>query len=112
MKITEISKQKNEIIPREEIVILLNHKGASQPKRSEVKEAIAAKYDLKIEGVIVQKIKPLFGRSESQVTIHHYKKVEDVKKYVPKHLQKRNAAPKKEEAETPEPVAAKTEGSE
>ena len=88
IEITE--EKKNPLIDRLEVTFRVDHFGAGTPNRLEVKKKIAAMQGSDEKLTIIQKLGSHFGSSSTQGVAYIYENSEDLKLYVPFHIQVRN----------------------
>ncbi|BFI73441.1 30S ribosomal protein S24e [Nanoarchaeota archaeon] len=90
MDINILNREKNELLNREEIIVDIEHKGESTPKREELRKKISAMIGKDEKLIVIEKIISEFGKQRSKAFIHVYENEEDMKKLEPKHILKRN----------------------
>lgn len=79
MEIEIVSRKENMVIGRTEVVFKAVHLNEKTPKRSEVKEKLAECLGVSKGNVVVDNMKPEFGRPESTGYAKVYKNIEDGK---------------------------------
>lgn len=94
MKLKKI-KELEAALPRKEIVFSVSYE-SSTPARLVLKEKASAELNVKPELLVVNKIDNSYGDKEALVTVHVYKKEEDLQKIEEKAIILKNT-PKKEE---------------
>ncbi len=90
MKLEILQERNNPLLRRKELDALIIYE-SSTPKRDDVRKAVAEKYGVDAERVIVEKMESLFGTRSARAHIHVYDTVEDAKRYERKHILKRHA---------------------
>lgn len=90
MEIEIIDRKENNLVKRTELRIRVLHPGKATPKREEVRRKVAAIIGVKEELVVLRKIISSFGKATSYGIIHVYNSKEDVFKWEPKYVLKRN----------------------
>lgn len=97
----EIKTQRNNVLyNRTEVNFVVDHARESTPGRNAVAEDLAKQFNTKRELVIVDELNSLYGVGKTAGYAKIYQSVDDVKKYEPEYLQKRNgygAKPAEEE---------------
>lgn len=89
MNLEIIQERNNPLLSRKELDLLIVYE-SSTPKRDEVRKAIAEKYGVEVERVIIEKMVSLFGARKARAHVHIYDTVEDAKKYERKHILRRH----------------------
>ena len=89
MNIEVVQERNNPLLSRKELDLLITYE-SSTPKRDEVRKAVADKYGVEIERVIVEKMESLFGAKKARAHVHVYDTVEDAKRYERKHVLRRH----------------------
>jgi small subunit ribosomal protein S24e len=97
MKVTVLNRKKNPVMEREEVVLLVEHEGKSQPSRKELEQVILAELGKKKEVVALKRIQSIFGTPVSRIFVNVYKSAEKKKYFEPAYLLK-----KEEKQNTPE----------
>lgn len=116
----------NPLLKRKEVRVEVDHDAAGTPTRTDLRKAIATKYNTKTENVYVLDIDTKTGTQVASCAVEVYDDPQTAQRTVPKYIQIRNLPPderkrvkeelaKKEEAkpkaEKPKPPEkAKTEG--
>jgi len=95
--ITEKEVKDNKAIGRKEIVFTIKHDGKSQPSRTEIYKLLKAK--IKEKNFVIIKIKPRFGKAESELMVHAYADEAKMKYYEPQHYFKRTKIEEEKPAE-------------
>ncbi|MGB9674872.1 MAG: 30S ribosomal protein S24e [Nanopusillaceae archaeon] len=90
MEVIILTREKNQLLNREEIIVKIDHKGEATPKREELKKKIAAMIGKDEKLVVVEKILTYYGKQESKAFVHVYENENDMMKLEPKHILKRN----------------------
>jgi len=89
VNIEVVQERNNPLLSRKELDLLITYE-SSTPKRDEVRKAVADKYGVEIERVIVEKMESLFGAKKARAHVHVYDTVEDAKRYERKHVLRRH----------------------
>jgi small subunit ribosomal protein S24e len=84
MNLEVIDDRMNPLLNRREIEVVVIYESGT-PKREEVREEIAKRYNVERERVIIEKMESLFGAKKARAHVHIYDSVEYVKKYERKH---------------------------
>lgn len=79
MEIEIVSRKENMVIGRTEVVFKAVHLNEKTPKRSEIKEKLAELLGVSKGNVVIDNMKPEFGRPESSGYAKVYKNIEDGK---------------------------------
>jgi len=110
MKLDVNSREKADLLNREEIHANLNFSG-SVPSRLDVRKELAKKANVKIELLVIKKIDPAFGESKAKVFAYVYKDEKSMKEVEPEYMIKRHEGKAKAEGEAApaEQVKEKTE---
>jgi small subunit ribosomal protein S24e len=90
MDLKIISRENNQLLNREEIIVLIDHKNEPTPKRDDIREKISAMIGKNKNLIVVEKILTEFGKQKSKAFVNVYQNEEDMKKLEPKHILKRN----------------------
>ncbi|MCQ2078674.1 MAG: 30S ribosomal protein S24e [archaeon] len=97
----EIKEQRNNVLQnRTEVCFIVDHARESTPGRNAVAEELAKQFSTKRDLVIVDDLSSMYGVGKTQGYAKIYASADDVKKYEPEFLQKRNglgAKPAEEE---------------
>ena len=80
----------NALLGRKEVSLDVEHDKAGSPSRTSLRDAVAAKYDTKVENVFVVEIETKTGTQYSVCEVQVYDDAQVAKKLVPKHIQVRN----------------------
>lgn len=104
LEIKVLTENENKLINRKEAKCEIAYAEAP-PKRLEIRDAIAQKFNTEPKKVVVTKIKNAFGLRKSIVYANLYNVAEDVKKYESSHIVKRMKLESKEK-----PAEEKKEG--
>lgn len=97
MRINIIEEEKNQLLNRRELQIKIEHP-AGTPARLEVKNRVAAELKVEPQRVIVDNMKPAFGKKEIIAYVKIYESAEKADQIEPEHILKRNALPTEESA--------------
>ena len=89
MNLEIIEDRKNPLLGRREIEVIIIYESGT-PKREEVREEIAKRYNVEKERVIIEKMESLFGAKKARVHIHIYDSAEYAKMYERKHILKKH----------------------
>jgi len=89
MNIEVIEDRVNPLLSRREVEVIIIYESGT-PKREEVREEVAKKYNVEKERVIVEKMESLFGARKARAHIHIYDSIEYAKKYERKHILKKH----------------------
>ena len=89
MNIEVIEDRVNPLLSRREVEAIIIYESGT-PKREEVREEVAKKYNVEKERVIVEKMESLFGAKKARAHIHIYDSIEYAKKYERKHILKKH----------------------
>ncbi len=89
MNLEIIEDRKNPLLSRREIEAIIIYE-LGTPKREEVREEIAKKYNVEKERVIIEKMESLFGARKARAHIHIYDSAEYAKMYERKHILKKH----------------------
>ena len=90
MDLKIISRENNQLLNREEIIVLIDHKNEPTPKRDDIKEKVSAMIGKDKNLIVVEKILTEFGKQRSKAFVNVYQNEEDMKKLELKHILKRN----------------------
>ena len=90
MDLKIISRENNQLLNREEIIVLIDHKNEVTPKRDDIKEKVSAMIGKDKNLIVVEKILTEFGKQRSKAFVNVYQNEEDMKKLELKHILKRN----------------------
>ena len=102
MKMEITNQRENALQSRTEVCFIVDHARECTPGRTAVAEDLAKQFNTKRELVIVDDLNSMYGVGKTKGYAKIYKSVDDVKKYEPEYLQKRNgygAKPADEEAQ-------------
>lgn len=100
IQITE--KQQNDLLDRLEVKFTVIHPKEKTPKRSEVKDALATTLKAKKDAIVIEFMKPTFGKPETPGYAKVYKSKEAAQRTEPEHILKRNNLFEKKEAKKEE----------
>ncbi|MEM3897115.1 MAG: 30S ribosomal protein S24e [Nitrososphaerota archaeon] len=89
MNIEVIEDRVNPLLSRREVEAIIIYESGT-PKREEVREEVAKKYNVEKERVIIEKMESLFGARKARTHIHIYDSIEYAKKYERKHILKKH----------------------
>jgi len=89
VKMDVLSRRKNPLLKREEIIVTVEHKGARTPSRLELLEDLSKKLKINKNLIIVDKILTVRGKSESKVKVLAYEKESDIPAYKLEKMKKR-----------------------
>jgi small subunit ribosomal protein S24e len=98
MRIKIISRQRNELLKRDEISFRVDHEGASTPSRIEIKQKLADMLKADEERVYVSKFETKTGSTTTVGEANLYDSLEQAKYVEPEHIILRNT-PKSEKKE-------------
>jgi len=90
MEVRIIDRKENKLLDREELYVIIDHKGEATPKREELRKKIAAMVGKGEDLVVVYKILSMYGAQKSRAIVHVYNNKETILKVEPKHILKRN----------------------
>lgn len=90
MKMEITYKRENGLYGRTEVCFTVDHARESTPGRNAVAEDLAKQFNTKRELVIVDELNSVYGVGKTQGYAKIYASVDNVKKYEPEYLQKRN----------------------
>jgi len=107
----------NPLFKRKEVSLEVEHDGAGTPSRVDLRKAVAAKFNTKVDNVYVIDVETSTGTQNAECLVEVYDDAKVAEQTVPKHIQTRNLPTeerkkareqeeKKEEAK-PKPKAAK-----
>ncbi|MBW3011679.1 hypothetical protein KY311_00695 [Candidatus Woesearchaeota archaeon] len=105
-----ISKEKNALLSREDVVAKIDFSGAATPSRKQIIDALASKLNAKQNLIVIKKIDTSFGSASAKVTAHVYDNEEVMAGLKPQHIGKRDTGKKAEgeaAAEAPKAEEAK-----
>jgi len=85
-----VDKRENKLLDREELYVIIDHKGEATPKREELRKRIAAMIGKSEDLVVVYKIISMYGAQKSKALVHVYNSKDALLKIEPKHILKRN----------------------
>jgi small subunit ribosomal protein S24e len=89
MNLEIIEDRKNPLLGRREIEAIIIYESGT-PKRDEVREEVAKRYNVEKERVIIEKMESLFGTKKARAHIHIYDSAGYVKMYERKHILKKH----------------------
>ena len=90
MELETISSQENPLLNRTEVHYRIRHPHETTPKREAVREELARMLNLPKDRVVIDNMKPQFGKSETLGYAKIYKNREIAQKIERKHVLKRN----------------------
>lgn len=79
----------NPLLNRRELDVVIVYE-SSTPRRDEVRKAIAEKYGVEVERVVVERMESLFGSRKARAHIHVYDSVIHAKRYERRHILRRH----------------------
>jgi len=91
-------RHKNPLLKRDEVEVIIDHKGKPTPSRHDLVKDMAKKLHAKENLIIINKIHTIRGKNESKVTAFIYHKEDDIPKGLLEASKKRMKAPKAKEA--------------
>lgn len=97
MEINVISKNENKLLSRVEVSFKVIHHDSEPPKRGAVRDKLADVLGAKKDGVVVESVKPEYGRREMTGQAHIYNTKEDALKIEREHILIRNGLVVKKE---------------
>lgn len=103
MEIEIVSRKENMVIGRTEVVFKAVHLNEKTPKRNEIKEKLAELLGVSKGNVIIDNMKPEFGRPESSGYAKVYKNIEDGKGLESDYILMRNNLLEKKAKEKKKP---------
>jgi small subunit ribosomal protein S24e len=123
MNISIVQEKENPLLDRKEVVVRISHKGATTPKRIEIRNKILAKLGAAEDCLILGPLKQRYGATEALATVKIYRSKKRALELERPHIIKKNfpteeAQPVEEvkekapEAEVKEPKEVKGEGPE
>jgi small subunit ribosomal protein S24e len=98
MEILVERENQNPLLKRKEIHFKLKY-DSQTPSRSDVRQKLAGLFSVNVDNVIVEYIKPEFGKSEASCYAKIYDTVDDLKAIEAKHIIKRNIKEAEEKSE-------------
>lgn len=110
MEVEIISRKENLLLERTEIRFRSKHPDEKTPKRSEIREKLAEIAGVSKVNVVIDDIKPNFGKTESIGYAKIYKKIDIAKGLERDYILKRNNLFEKKEEKKTEKEAKKEEG--
>jgi len=90
MDVKIVERRENKLLDREELYVIIDHKGEATPKREDLRKKIAAMTGKSEDLVVVSKILSMYGMQKSRALIHVYNSKDTLLKVEPKHILKRN----------------------
>ncbi len=90
MEVEILEKKENKLTNRIEVRFKVRHPGEATPKREEIKKKIAAIIGAGEDFIVLRKVISVFGKPESYGKIHVYNSKEDLFRWEPKYILKRN----------------------
>ncbi|HUL62607.1 MAG TPA: 30S ribosomal protein S24e [Methanocella sp.] len=109
MEVKVLEEKNNPLLQRREIQFSVSH-NLGTPSRQEIKGKLAAYLNSKPELVIIERMKPEFGKRETRGYAKIYESMDRLKSVETEHIIQRNEKkpePKKEEGKAAEAPAAK-----
>lgn len=89
MNIEVIEERANPLLNRKEIEAVIVYESGT-PRRDEVREEVAKRYNVEKERVIIEKMESLFGANKARAHIHIYDSVEYARRYERRHVLRRH----------------------
>lgn len=99
MEIRKVSESYNPVLRRKELSFFIDHTSLSSPKLYEVRKGLAEKYGVGEDAIYVMKLKTETGTNRTYGKAEVYDSLGDAEKIVPKHIQTRNSAARREKKE-------------
>jgi small subunit ribosomal protein S24e len=96
MEIVVEKERENPLLRRKEIYFRLKYDAAT-PSRRVVREKLAGLFNANSDVVVIEYMRPEFGKSEASCYARIYEDVEDLKSIEEDHILKRNFAKKESE---------------
>ncbi len=90
MEVEIVEKKENKLMNRIEVRFRVDHPGEATPKREEIKKKVSAILGAKEDFVILRKIVSTFGKPVSYGIVHVYNNKEDIFRWEPRYILKRN----------------------
>jgi len=90
MEVRIVDRKENRLLDREELYVIIDHKGEATPKREDLRKKIAAMVGKSEDLVIVYKILSMYGVQKSKAIVHVYNNKDTILKVEPRHILKRN----------------------
>lgn len=90
MKVIVERERYNPLLRRREIHARISYWGEGYPRRSEVREKFAGLFNSELDRVVVQFIKPEFGKQEARCYVKIYDTPKDLRDVEEEHIIKRN----------------------
>jgi len=84
-----VSKRENTLLRRKEVYFKIKYNG-STPSRKEIREKIAGLLNADLDRIIVDFIKPEFGKTEAHCYAKIYNTPEDLRAIESKHMIRKN----------------------
>ncbi|MDI6916436.1 MAG: hypothetical protein QMC80_01415 [Thermoplasmatales archaeon] len=109
MEIEVVSRKENMLTGRTEVVFKAVHLSEKTPKRAEIKEKLAELLGVSKSNVVIDNMKPEFGRPESRGYAKVYKNIEGIKEMEMDYILMRNNLLEKKEKKVEERKEAKKE---
>ncbi len=102
MEVVVESERQNPLLKRREVHFILKYGDEGKtPPRSDVRQKIAGLFSVEVERVVIDYIKPEFGKTEAKCYAKIYDSVNDLQSIEREHIIRRNFG-KKEEGEEEE----------
>jgi small subunit ribosomal protein S24e len=95
MDLKVLTKKKNELLNRTELVLEMHEK--TIPAKVQLREKIAALINSSADKIVITKVDTKFGSSKGKVNARAYETVEAMKKTEPKYIVVRNFGEEKKE---------------
>lgn len=90
MEVEILEKKENKLVNRIEVRLRILHPGEATPKREDIRKKVAALIGSNEELVVLRKIISSFGKPISYGIVHIYNSKEDMFKWEPRYVLKRN----------------------
>jgi len=104
MDLKIISKKRNELLKRTEILAEMHEK--TIPSKQLIREKLSAMVDVPVERMVINKVESKFGSAKAKVFVTTYDTKEDLKEKEPKYIVARNFGEEKKEGEAAADVNA------
>jgi len=95
MDLKILSKKRNELLKRTEMVVEMHEK--TIPSKQQIREKLSAMVDTTPEKIAITKIDSKFGSSKAKIFATSYESAESLKKTEPKYITVRNFGEEKKE---------------
>lgn len=106
MELTIQAEEKKDVLGRTDYSVRVFHEGAT-PSRSKVADALAKELKAKPGLLVIRRIGGVFGQSASMVEASVYKDGENLKRFEPAYMEKRQASEEKPEENAAAPESEK-----